>query len=70
MGKKASVRISQPHVEQLHKYLEQALDELLHLHAEAANPETEGLRKRIEEVDYLVRTARQSLPAKQLELPF
>jgi len=49
-------------------YLEQALNELLRLHAEAANPDTEAVRKRVEEVDYLIRTARQSLPPTQTKM--
>lgn len=69
VGRIPKVLISQPEVEQIHKYLEQALGELSRLHAIAEVKEIEEIQKRIEEVEYLVQAARQTLPPTQLKLP-
>ena len=68
MTKIPTVSISQPHVEQIHDYLENALSELSLLRAEAPNHPSWALQQRIEEIDYLIRTARQSLPPSQSEM--
>lgn len=65
-----TVKVTQPHIEQIHDLLDDALLELTHLHAKAGKPDSVELQKSIEQVDYLVRTATQYLPPRQTKLPF
>ncbi len=68
MSKIASVRVKQPHIEQLHKYLEQALAEIEEALRHKDFVGDNGWVERLGEAHYLVATAKQSLPPKQLTL--
>lgn len=65
-----TTKIKQPHVEQIHDLLEQALLTVSQLHAAAGRMGAEDLHPELEEVDYLIKTATQYLPPKQTKLPF
>lgn len=68
MGSHLVVKVTQPHVEQLHKYIDQVMVELGRLRREAESTDSQGRLKRIDEVSYLVDTIRQDLPPKRLKI--
>lgn len=60
----------QPHVEQAHRTLVDALAELGKAQAHAAILDDDLLIKALGEVEYLILTVVKALPPKQLTLPF
>ena len=65
-----SVRVSQPHIEQIHNYLEEAVKELAFLRQDAAKRGASDVVRRLDSLEYYIVTARQSLPPRQTKLPF
>jgi hypothetical protein len=59
----------QPHIEQAHRYLEDALSELGKARSHAQILDDRGLENALEEVECLLRDARNILPPKQMKLP-
>lgn len=70
MAKIPHVSISQPHIEQLHKSLDQALQEVAAAKLTAEEFSDREASIHLDEIGYLVLTVKQSLPPQQMKHPF
>jgi len=65
-----SVKIEQPRIEQVHTYLDLILKEVRAAKPYVSHTCANKTEKHWDEVEYLVRSVRQILPARQTPLPF
>ncbi len=70
MARIPSVKITQPHIEQLHMHLDYALEQTWRAKKVATKAAFVELLPLIEEIAYEIKTARQYVPPKQPRLPF
>lgn len=65
-----TVKMKQPRVEQAHRYLADALSEVGKAQEHAEMLDDKPLKSALDEVEYLLHSLRETLPPRQLELPF